>query len=92
MQTTLNPRHVLPAMACVSLVATHTGDIAMASLHFVRASKRDFLTGLALALETGFPGFFSVTLWDELAKPTPAPRPVDTPGTTQFNAISYSRK
>lgn len=37
-------------------------------------------------------GLLSVTLWDELARPAPAPRPVDTGGTTQFNAISYTRK
>jgi hypothetical protein len=36
----------------------------------------------------------SVTLWDELARPAPAPLPipVDTAGTVQSNAVSYTRK
>ena len=36
-------------------------------------------------------GALSVTLWDELARPAPAPRPVGSTGTTQFDAITYTR-
>jgi hypothetical protein len=93
MQTILNPQHVLPAMARLSLLAIHTGDIAMASLHFIRASERGgFLAELAFAAETRCADPLSVTLWDELARPAPAPQPVDTSGTPQFSAISNLRK
>jgi hypothetical protein len=34
----------------------------------------------------------SVTLWDEIAPPSPAPVPVDTSHVAQSNAVSYFRK
>ncbi len=46
------------------------------------------------AIPDASPGATSVTLWDELARPTPAPlpMPVDTTGTAQSNTASYTRK
>jgi hypothetical protein len=55
-----------------------------------RGGRNDMATVTAIPEISA--GLLSVTLWDELARPAPAPRPVDTGGTTQFNAISYTRK
>jgi type II secretory pathway pseudopilin PulG len=60
----------------------------------VLASQRGTGLGLmtvAAAAQAGG-GARSVTLWDELAPPAPAPLPVDTAHVAQSNAVSYFRK
>lgn len=53
-------------------------------------------TGLGLmtvaASAQSLRGGTSVTLWDEIAPPTPVPVPVDTSHVAQSNAVSYFRK
>lgn len=58
------------------------------------ASQRGTGLGLmtvAAAAQTGS-NAHSVTLWDEIAPPAPAPLPADTAHVAQSNAVSYFRK
>jgi hypothetical protein len=60
----------------------------------VLASQRG--TGLGLmtvaASAQSLANTASVTLWDEIAPPSPVPVPVDTSHVAQSNAVSYFRK
>ena len=60
----------------------------------VLASQRGTGLGLMTVAATAQAGggARSVTLWDELAPPAPAPLPVDTAHVAQSNAVSYFRK
>ncbi len=70
-----------------SLGGTALDDIA---LSHQRGGRPGMLT-IAATPQT-FQGGVSVTLWDEIAPPTPAPVPVDASRTAQGNTISFTRK
>jgi hypothetical protein len=70
-----------------SLGGTALDDIA---LSHQRGGRPGMLT--IAATPQSFQGGVSVTLWDEIAPPTPAPVPADASRTAQGNTISFTRK
>jgi len=70
-----------------SLGGTALDDVALSRQ---RGGRPGMLT-IAATPQT-FQGGVSVTLWDEIAPPTPAPVPVDASRTAQGNTISFTRK
>ncbi len=91
---TLEPTSAQPenASAVASGDASATASVALDDR--VLAKQRGTGLGLmtvaasAQSLRSGS----SVTLWDEIAPPAPAPVPVDTSHVAQSNAVSYFRK
>jgi hypothetical protein len=87
---------VVHAQDAADVRATHVAPLADndALADIVLARQRGGRSDITAA---GMPeiaaGAPSVMLWDELARPAPAPRPVGTTGATQlFNAIIYTRR
>ncbi|HTH76458.1 MAG TPA: hypothetical protein VL635_18850 [Trinickia sp.] len=82
------------ALASVNLTEDALAPGAAALDDYVLARQRGTGPGLMAVAVSGpmLHGSHSVTLWDEIAPPSPVPVPADASQVAQGNAVSYFRK